>query len=252
MKMTSALLALAALLVADWAVAAGAVVTSVTGTASVQTGTAAPRTLRQGDDVSQGDTVTTGARSTAVLRFEDGQVAALSPNSRLTVTTYHYNAQARSGNVLLSLISGGMRAITGLIGRNDPERVSYRAARATIGVRGTDTTVAIGDGAIVITVSDGTVEVTFEGRTFSITAGQGTVLRPNTPAVVRAAEEVVRQLPPGIAEAVGGLQGIIDAINQAAGGPPGGLPPGPPPGLPPGPPSFTPPGGGGGGAPSKS
>lgn len=258
MKKLSVLLALFVILFTNAAFAGKAVVTSVVGAAQVQTGTATARTLRTGDEVMQGDTVSTGANSSAVLKFDDGQIAALTANSRMTVTTYQYNPQTSSGNVLLSLVTGGMRAITGLIGKTQPQRVSYRAATTTIGIRGTDTTIATSGGDVVVTVAKGEVSVTFEGRTYSITSNQGAVFRPGSPATPRAAAELIRQLPPALATAIGGVEGLAAAINQAAPGeparrgPPDGLPPGPPQGVPPGPPSFTPPGSGGGGAPSKS
>jgi hypothetical protein len=66
-----------------------------------------------GDVVKAGETVSTGAGSNVVLRFDDGQIVALSANSSMTVSTYTFNRQAGSGNVVLSLISGGMRAIQG-------------------------------------------------------------------------------------------------------------------------------------------
>ena len=138
MKKLSLLLALMALLFTDLAAAAGAVVSSLTGTVQAQTGSAAPRVLRQGDQVVQGDTVSTGPRSSVVLKFDDGQIAALTADSRMQVTAYTYNPQAQSGNVLLSLVVGGMRAITGLIGHNNTQNVGYRAATATIGIRGSN------------------------------------------------------------------------------------------------------------------
>jgi len=142
MKKISVLLALLALFCANLAFAAGAIVTSLNGSAQVQTGSQTPRTLREGDTVNQGDTVFTGGASSLVLKFDDGQVAALTSNSRMTVTGYQYNATASSGSVLLSLITGGMRTITGLIGHRNPSNVTYRAATATIGIRGTDVTFA--------------------------------------------------------------------------------------------------------------
>ena len=152
MKKISAFLALVALFFAGLALAQNtAVVTSTTGTASVQTGTGPARTLKVGDELRQGDTVFTGAASSLVLKFDDGQVAALTANSRMTVTRYQYNAQTGSGSVLLSLVNGGMRAITGLIGRRTPENVAYRAATATIGIRGTDTTQATDGKNVVLT-----------------------------------------------------------------------------------------------------
>src|SRR5688572_30184983 len=127
MKKISALLAFMALAFTEL-VFANAVATTVTGNVSVQTGTASARPLRLGDEVRQGDTVSTGAGSAVVLKFDDGQIAALTANSRMAISRYQYNTQARTGNVLLSLIDGGMRTITGLIGRNSPQNVSYRAA----------------------------------------------------------------------------------------------------------------------------
>ena len=102
MKSISIFVALLTFFFAGMALAAGAVATSVTGSVSVQTGTATVRPLRQGDSVVQGDTVVTGAASSAVLRFDDGEITALTSNSRLQVTAYQYNPTNNSGNVFLS------------------------------------------------------------------------------------------------------------------------------------------------------
>src|SRR6476659_468503 len=168
MKKLSVFLALFALFFAELALAAGAVITSTTGTVSVQTGQASPRSLRTGDQVAQGDTVITGANSAAVLKFDDGQVVALTANSRMPVTAYQHNPQTESGNVLLSLVSGGMRATTGLIGRRAPSQVAYRAATATIGIRGTDVTIATADGNVVVSVTEGAISFTMNNQTVVI------------------------------------------------------------------------------------
>jgi len=257
MKKLSVLLALTALFFTDFALA-NAVVTSMTGTAQAQVGTGPTRSLRQGDEVGQGTTVSTGANSSVVLKFDDGQVAALTANSRMTITTYQYNPQAQSGNILLSLIDGGMRAITGLIGKGQPSNVAYRAATATIGIRGTDVTIATSAGNVVVSVTEGAISFTFEGRTITVPAGQGVNARTNQPFQSQAAREIMAQLPPNLVAAMNGLGSLQQAINEAAAGtprqgPPAGVPPGPPTGVPPGPPSGVPGGGGGGGGPpSKS
>lgn len=218
MKKISALLALMAFFFADWALA-NAVVTSVTGTAQAQLGTAPARQLRQGDEVGQGATVSTGANSSLVLKFDDGQVAALTANSRMTITAYQYNPQTQSGNVLLSLIDGGMRAITGLIGRRTPSQVAYRAATATIGIRGTDVVIATAAGNVVVTVNEGSITFTFAGQTITVPAGQGAFTREGriTPG---AAQQVVSQLPANLQQIIGGVQGLTNAINNAAPGVP--------------------------------
>src|SRR5260221_12389165 len=180
MKKLSVLLAVMALFFTDLVLAANnAVVTSLTGAVQVQTGSAPARPLRQGDELSQGDTVITGPASSAVLKFDDGQVAALTANSRMTVTAYAYNPSNESGNVLLSLVTGGMRVITGIIGRRTPERVTYRAATATIGVRGSDGTIVTAQGSVVVTVTEGAFTFTMNNQTVVIPAGQAIHPRPD-------------------------------------------------------------------------
>lgn len=219
MKKMSALLAFLALALTEL-VFANAVVTTLTGNVSVSTGAAAARPLRLGDQVRQGDTVSTGAGSSVVLKFDDGQVAALTANSRMTVSTYQYNASARTGNVLLSLVEGGMRAVTGLIGRNSPTNVSYRAATATIGIRGTDVTIATAGGNVVVTVTEGAISFSFAGKTISIPAGQGVNARTDGTFQTGAAAQIVSQAPPAIIQAIGGVEALNSAIQQAAAGQP--------------------------------
>ncbi|MBC7621986.1 MAG: FecR domain-containing protein, partial [Aeromicrobium sp.] len=137
---------------------------------------AASRALRQGDNVNQGESITTGPRSSIVLRFLDGQIVSLSANSTFAVTTYSYN-QANPGQstVLLSLIIGGMRAVTGFIGKARPQAVAYRAAGATIGIRGTDVTFAVSGGNLIVNVESGQISfVSASGAApVSINAGAG-------------------------------------------------------------------------------
>ena len=258
MKKISVFLALMALLFCDLVMAAAsAVVTSATGTVQVQTGSAPARVLRQGDEVAQGDTVSTGGSgSSVVLKFDDGQVAALTANSRMAITVYQYNPASESGNVLLSLVTGGMRAITGLIGRRAPSQVSYRAATATIGIRGSDGTIVTMDGHVIVTITEGAFSITWNNQTFVIPAGEGIHLSPDGTFSRGAIQQIQRELqstPLGrqILDALGGLAGLTNVINLAFPGTPR-QGQGPPEGVPPGPPINTPgngppPGGGGGG-----
>ncbi|MBL0141373.1 MAG: FecR domain-containing protein [Betaproteobacteria bacterium] len=159
---------------------ANATAYSVSGTVSVSTGTAASRVVRQGDTLRAGDTVSTGPSSSAVLKFEDGQIAALGANSRMLIQTFEYNAQAKSGNIVLNLLSGGMRAITGLIGKSNPTKVTYRAGNYTIGIRGTDVNIASNAGNVVVTVNDGSITFTVGGQTYTVTAGNGAFMSGTT------------------------------------------------------------------------
>ncbi len=221
MKKLSVLLALMALFFADLAAAASAAVTAVTGVAQVQTGSSAPRTLRLGDEVSQGDTIVTGANSSLVLKFDDGQVAALTANSRMIITAYSYNPANESGNVLLSLVTGGMRAITGLIGRRSPSQVAYRAATATIGIRGTDATMATDGDQVVVTVKEGSVIYTYQGITLTLTAGEAVFSRPGQPPIQGSIASVIAQVPQSFQTAVNNATGgaLAAAVAAAGNGP---------------------------------
>jgi hypothetical protein len=95
----------------------------------------------RGAPLSEGDVVVSEKDSLAQIVFSDGSQIALRPNSRLSITQYHYDREApREDHMLLDLLRGGLRTITGLVGkRGDMNAYSMRlGATATIGIRGTD------------------------------------------------------------------------------------------------------------------
>jgi hypothetical protein len=216
-----ALMALAFTQLAD----ASAVVTSVAGTVRVQSGQAAPRLLRQGDEVVQGDTISTGPSSSVVLKFDDGQVTALTSNSRMQVTAYEYNSQAQTGNMLLSLFVGGMRAITGLIGHAQPDKVKYRVATATIGIRGSDGTMVTDGVNVVLTVIGGDFVFTFQGKTVSVPAGEA-VYATAAGISLATAQQILDGLPQNFRDAIQDAQALQNAINSARPGQPRAIIPG--------------------------
>jgi hypothetical protein len=220
-----------ALAFADLACAAGAVVTSLTGDVQAQEGGGTSRSLRLGDQVVQGQTIVTGASSSVVLRFDDGQIAALTANSRMQVSDYSYDPPSQRGNVLLSLVRGGMRVLTGLIGHNQPDRVRFRAATATIGIRGSEGNIVTDGNDVAVTVSDGAFTFTYGGQTIVIPAGAG-VFGENGRATQGTAREIFDRLPPDFQRAIGGLDGLVNAINNARDDRNNTAPPGPPPGTP--------------------
>lgn len=224
-KTLSILLALMALAFMDVA-AASAVATSVAGTVRVQSGQAAPRILRQGDEVVQGDTVSTGPNSSVVLKFDDGQVTALTGNSRMQVTAYEYNPQAHTGNMLLSLFVGGMRAITGLIGHAQPDKVKYRVATATIGIRGSEGIMTTDGANVVLTVISGEFVFTFQGKTVRVPAGEGVHATSAGQVTLATAQQILESLPQNFQDAIQDAQTLQNAINSAQPGVPRDVVPG--------------------------
>ncbi len=97
-----------------------------------------PRILGKGLEFKQGDTLSTAAGSTAIVRMQDGTRMTLRPGTDLVVQQFQYRAEAPNNSMVLQLFSGGLRAITGLIARNSPEAAKLQTKTATIGIRGTD------------------------------------------------------------------------------------------------------------------
>ena len=82
------------------------------------------------------DTITTANKSFAVIQFNDGSKTTIRPNTELVLSEFDQT----SGNErkTIELIKGGLRSITGAIGKVRPKNVQYRVRNLTIGIRGTE------------------------------------------------------------------------------------------------------------------
>jgi hypothetical protein len=131
------------------------------GSVSVATGKDDPRPALKNDTITSGVTIRTGDNSHAVLKFEDGQVVSLQANTTLLVREYLYvPEQAEKSNIVFSMLKGGMRFITGLIGQRDPKAFRLATPQATIGIRGTDFFAVLTDKGLYNQVSSGSISVT--------------------------------------------------------------------------------------------
>jgi len=182
------------------AFAQAAYVHEMTGTVTAATGSA-QRALKVGDTLDAGATVTTGAASTAVIKFEDGQIVALAERSSFRIAEYRYNkARPREGSVVVNVLQGGLRMITGVIGSTNRNNVKVNVGTATIGIRGTDLTVYFNVIAQTITaaVAAGEVAMSTPQGTQNITPGNfssaGTGQAPSAPAPTAQAIAAVAQV----------------------------------------------------------
>ena len=98
----------------------------------------AAQAARPGDAVSQVDRIRTGADSGASLRLRDGTVLVIGPQSQLDLKQYRFDTTTHDGSILLSLLQGSLRMVSGLIAKKQPEAVRIDTQTATIGIRGTD------------------------------------------------------------------------------------------------------------------
>ena len=95
-----------------------------------------PHPLYLGSPLYAGDHVETTS-GYAVLAFTDGSRVTVRDHSRLIVEKYNHGVPEQADSFVLRLLRGGLRAVTGLIGKLHPEAVSYRTKTSTIGIRGT-------------------------------------------------------------------------------------------------------------------
>jgi hypothetical protein len=98
----------------------------------------APRTLGKGLALREGDRLTTAEGASAILKLEDGTRMTVRPNSEIVISQYRFRENAPDNNMLLQMIRGGFRAVTGLSSKNAPNAAEVQTSTATIGIRGTD------------------------------------------------------------------------------------------------------------------
>lgn len=127
------------------ALAAGAVLAQAAGEVEFARGVGfaqapgkAPRTLGKGLPLQQGDRLTTSEGASAIVRLADGTRMTVRPNSELVLSHYQFRENAPDNGMLLQMIRGGFRAVTGLIAKGSPQAARVQTRTATIGIRGTD------------------------------------------------------------------------------------------------------------------
>lgn len=96
------------------------------------------RAVSAGSAIFESDQIVTGKNSGAGLTLADGTVITMGANSKLDMAKFQFDAVTEEGNILVKLIRGSMRMITGLVGKHNSQNVQVTTRSATIGIRGTD------------------------------------------------------------------------------------------------------------------
>lgn len=196
-------------------------ITHLSGTLSTQQADGTKKLLGVKSSVEEGDTLTTEAGSYARVKFIDGGEVVLRPGSQLKIQSYSYNAaKPENDNMVLSMFKGGLRAITGLLGKRSRDKVSFQTATATIGIRGTNfgallcqndcNSIPTASGqppanGLHLDVTDGAIVVSNGAGSVQIDLGQfGFVAGPATPpAIVPPGQGVQVTVPGNIGGGIG-------------------------------------------------
>ena len=139
-----------------------------------------PQVVKEGQTIPFGARITTGAGSSVVLKFPDGQMTALGARSRLIVREFVYvPTDLGKSRVLLNLTDGTMKIVVGAIGMHDPNLIQVQVGTKTTGeaprrapgkelgviVLGTSTMVQISQGNVGLLVAA-------SGRTYPLSTGE--------------------------------------------------------------------------------
>jgi len=95
------------------------------------------RKLTLGAAVFEGDTLQTSAKSHAIVAFRDGGRITLQERSVFQVEAFKFDLATKQESVVLRLLKGGVRVVTGLVGRVNHDNYKFKMSGATIGIRGT-------------------------------------------------------------------------------------------------------------------
>ncbi len=96
------------------------------------------RSLGISSPVFEGDRLEMGNRGYATVVMRDGSRVLINQGSRLVLSQFRYQPrQADQGNMLVDLLRGNFRIVTGLLAKARPDHVRFNTATATIGIRGT-------------------------------------------------------------------------------------------------------------------
>lgn len=130
--------AVAAALLAGAAHANTGSVSQLSGTLSVRKADGSVRILSQKSEVTSGDTLNTERDTYAQIRFSDGGQITLKPGTSVKIEEFKFSEEKpQEDSFLFSLVKGGLRAVTGIVGKRSRDNFRMNTATATIGVRGT-------------------------------------------------------------------------------------------------------------------
>lgn len=223
---------------AAWAAQVAGVVARLSGPLLAKKADGSVKVLGVKSEIESGDTLVSEKNTYAQIKFIDNSEITLRPGTTFKVENFSFDEGKPEGdNASYSLVKGGLRSITGLMGKRNKEKFSLKTPTATIGIRGTtfiahyvpppspDDSRAPGTEKLPVlspglhlNVTDGAIIVTNNGGSLGFQAGQfGYVPNLNQPPVIVPNNPSIQFVPPPAFDAGAG---------PGAGGPLAGTGPG--------------------------
>ena len=115
--------------------------------------------LKRRSVILEKDEIQVGNDGRAQFRMSDSALISLQENSVLQIKKYQFKTGNKNNSALLELLQGGLRTITGAIGKDNKKAYELRTPLATIGIRGTDYEVEIVTNGMYVAVWDGIIRI---------------------------------------------------------------------------------------------
>lgn len=175
--------------------------------------------LQKGRAVQSGDDVVTGVGAQAQIRFSDGGMVAIQPNSQFKLASYADKNDPKTDSFLVELARGGMRAITGLIGKRNRDNYKVITNTATIGIRGSSFLIAYNtDGSVTVNAEQDAIVVCTNTGCTGLTAGETVVVKDKNQDPARTTQRATTEAavpPPPQSQTVAGNKVYIVNDLQA-------------------------------------
>lgn len=96
------------------------------------------KVLSNKSQVEEGDTLITEKDTYARIKFVDNSEMTLRPGTQMKIDSFSFDEdKPENDSATFNLVKGGLRAITGTLGKRNKERFGVNTPTATIGIRGT-------------------------------------------------------------------------------------------------------------------
>lgn len=186
----------------------------VQGAVNVRSTAGTTRAAQRGTVVNNGETIETQS-GRAQMRMVDGAYISLQNDTTLRLDNYRVASASEPESGLMSLVRGGLRTVTGLIGRSNKQNYRLQTATATVGIRGTGFSATSGDEGTRVRVSEGAIALCTQGGCLDL-AAQQTGFAPNaTTLPIRIAAAPVLQPTQAPSVVVVAPQQVVQEVEVA-------------------------------------
>ena len=121
-------------------------VDSFEGTVTVTHADGTQEVLEAGSSVFQGDTLETGDGGAVGITLADETTFSMAENGSMVLDEMVYDPGTQEGSVSVSVLEGVFTFVSGQIAKTDPDAMTLDTPVATIGIRGTQVGLDIGEG----------------------------------------------------------------------------------------------------------